>query len=74
MRYTFMAVIVESAEGGYIGYVEELPGAVVRGDTPEDALTALRQEADVTLAMNRRLTWEPFRDAPEVKRARIEIG
>ena len=56
MRYTFVAVVIESAEGGYIAYVEELPGAVVRGDTPEDALTALRQEADVTLATNRRMT------------------
>jgi predicted RNase H-like HicB family nuclease len=74
MRYTFAAVVVESAEGGYIAYVEELPGAVVRGDTPEDALAALRQEADVTLATNRRLTWEPFRDAPVVKRGQIKVG
>ena len=74
MRYTFVAVIVESAEGGYIGYVEELPGAVARGTTAEDVLAALRQEADVTLATNRRLTWEPFRDSPEVKRAQIKIG
>jgi predicted RNase H-like HicB family nuclease len=74
MRYTFVAVIVESADGGYIGYVEELPGAVARGTTAEDVLAALRQEADVTLATNRRLTWEPFRDAPEVKRAQIKIG
>jgi predicted RNase H-like HicB family nuclease len=74
MRYTFVAVIVESAEGGYIGYVEELPGAVARGTTAEDVLTALRQEADVTLATNRRLTWEPFRDAPVVKRGQIKVG
>ena len=35
MRYTFVAVIIEAAEGGYIGYVEELPGAVARGATVE---------------------------------------
>jgi predicted RNase H-like HicB family nuclease len=74
MRYTFTAVVIESADGGYIGYVEELPGAVARGCTVDDALAALRQEADVILATNRRMAWEPFRDAPEVKRARIVIG
>jgi predicted RNase H-like HicB family nuclease len=73
VRYTFVAIIVESAEGGYIGYIEELPGAVARGCTVDDALAALRQEADVILATNRRMTWEPFRDAPEVKRTRIVI-
>jgi predicted RNase H-like HicB family nuclease len=74
MRYTFVAVVIESAEGGYIGYVEELPGAVARGTTAEDVLAALRQEADVTLATNRRLTWAPFRDAPVVRRGRIKVG
>jgi predicted RNase H-like HicB family nuclease len=74
MRYTFVAIVVESAEGGYIGYVEELPGAVARGATVDDALAALRQEADVTLATNRRMTWEPFRDAPVVKRGSIKVG
>jgi predicted RNase H-like HicB family nuclease len=74
MRYTFVAVVIESAGGGYVAYVEELPGAVARGDTPEDALTALRHEAEVTLASNRRSTWEPYRDAPVVKRGRIKVG
>ncbi len=74
MRYTFVAVIVEAAEGGYIGYVEELPGAVARGSTVEDVQAALGQEADVTLASNRRFTWEPFRDAVVVKRGRIKVG
>ena len=74
MRYTFTAVVIESAEGGFIGYVEELPGAVARGATVDDALAAVRQEADVTLASNRRLTWEPYRDAPVVKRGQIKVG
>lgn len=74
MRYTFTAVVVESADGGYIGYVEELPGAVARGCTVDDALAALRQEADVILATNRRVTWEPFRDAPVVKRVAVKVG
>ena len=74
MRYNFVAVVIESAEGGYVAYVEELPGAVARGTTVEDALAAVRQEADVTLATNRRMTWEPFRDAPVVKRGSIKVG
>ena len=74
MRYTFTAVVIESAEGGYIAYIEELPGAVARGATIDDALAALKQEADVTLASNRRMTWEPYRDAPVVKRGSIKVG
>lgn len=74
MRYTFTAVVIESAEGGYIAYVEELPGAVARGETPDDALTAVRDEADVVLAANRRFTWEPYRDAPVVKRGSLKVG
>lgn len=74
MTYTFTAIVVESAGGGYVAYVEELPGAVARGASPEDALAALRHEAEVTLAGNRRMAWEPFRDAPEVKRARLRVG
>ena len=74
MRYTFVAVIVEAAEGGYIGYVEELPGAVARGATVAEVEASLRQEAEVTLAGNRRMTWEPFRDAVVVKRGRIKVG
>jgi predicted RNase H-like HicB family nuclease len=74
MRYTFVAVVVEAAEGRYVAYVEELPGATARGDTPEDALTVLRGEAEVILAANRRYTWEPYRDAPVVKRGRIKVG
>src|SRR5437763_1850870 len=64
MRYTFVAVIVEAAEGGYIGYVEALPGAVARGASVEVVQAALGQEADVTLAGNRLLTSEPSRAVP----------
>lgn len=74
MRYNFVAVVVEAEEGGFIAYVEELPGAVARGSTVDDALAALRQEADVTLATNRRFTWEAFRDAPVIKRGSIKVG
>jgi hypothetical protein len=75
MRFTFTAVQVDGHDGWLVGYVEQLPGAVSRGATIDDALTAaVRQEADVTLAVNRRMTWEPFRDAVVVKRGRIKVG
>ena len=67
MTYTFMAVVIESASGGYVAYVEELPGAVAQGTSPENALAALKYEAEVTLAANRRMTWEPYRMACEVR-------
>jgi hypothetical protein len=74
MRFTFTAVQVDGHDSWLVGYVEQLPGAVSRGAMIDDALTAVRQEADVTLAVNRRMTWEPFRDAVVVKRGQIKVG
>ena len=74
MRHTFTAVFVDGEDGWIVGYIEELPGAVARGATMAEVEATLRQEAEVTLAGNRHMTWEPYRDAPVVKRGSIKVG
>ena len=74
MCYRFTAVVVESGEGRYVGYVEELPATVFRGATIDDVLTALRREAKVTLTFNRRFTRKAFGAAQVVKRVQIKVG
>jgi predicted RNase H-like HicB family nuclease len=40
---------------GYIGFVEELPGANTQGDTLEEARENLREAVEVVLEANREL-------------------
>ena len=35
MAITFTAVYQKADEGGYIGFVEEMPGAITQGETLE---------------------------------------
>jgi len=52
---TFTAVFQEAEEGGYIAFVEEVPGANTQGDTLEEARENLREAVELILATNRRL-------------------
>jgi len=42
--------------GGYVAYVEELPGAISQGDTLEEARENLRDAVSLLLEANRELT------------------
>lgn len=48
------AVFIAVPEG-YIGFVEELPGANTQGDTLEEALANLREAVEMVLDANREL-------------------
>lgn len=50
----FTAVFIEVPEG-FIGFVEELPGANTQGDTLEEARANLRQAVAMVLEANREL-------------------
>jgi predicted RNase H-like HicB family nuclease len=43
---------------GYIGFIEELPGANAQGNTLEEARANLREAAALTMESNRTLTEE----------------
>ena len=56
MEITLTAVFEEVSEkesGGYLAYVEELPGAITEGETLEEARENLRDAIEVLLEANR---------------------
>jgi predicted RNase H-like HicB family nuclease len=58
MNMTLTAVFeeVSSAEGGgYVAYVEELPGAISEGDTLDEARENLRDAIAILIEANREL-------------------
>lgn len=59
MDTSFTAVFEEvpaSEGGGYVAYVEELPGAISEGDTLDEARKNLRDAISVLLEANRELS------------------
>lgn len=42
--------------GGYVAYVEELPGAITEGDTLDEARDNLRDAIEILLEANRELS------------------
>jgi len=62
MDYTFTAVYEEvPAEqgGGYMGYVEEVPGAITEGATLEETRENLKDALQLMLETNRELLGTP---------------
>ena len=57
MKFTLTAVFQKVPEG-YIGYVEELPGANTQGDTLEEARENLKEAIALVLEANRELAEE----------------
>ena len=57
MKFTLNAVFQKVPEG-YIGYVEELPGANTQGDTLEEARENLKEAIELVLEANRQLAEE----------------
>lgn len=57
MPITLTAVYRKVPEG-YIGFIEELPGANTQGDTLEEARENLKEAVDLVLQANRALAQE----------------
>ncbi|HWS87498.1 MAG TPA: type II toxin-antitoxin system HicB family antitoxin [Pyrinomonadaceae bacterium] len=57
MDLTLNAVYLKVPEG-YIGFVEELPGANTQGDTLEEARENLKEAVEMVLEANRALAAE----------------
>ena len=69
MKVELTAVFRKVPEG-YIGFVEELPGANTQGATLEEARANLREAIDLVLEANRTLA-EEFLKGQEVIRERL---
>jgi predicted RNase H-like HicB family nuclease len=66
MQLQFTAVFRKVPEG-YIGFVEELPGANTQGATLDEARTNLAEAAQLVLEANRALSEEELRDADVIR-------
>jgi predicted RNase H-like HicB family nuclease len=70
---TFTAVFQEAEEGGYIAFIEELPGANTQGETLDEARENLHEAIELILETNRRLAIEGL-DASRLIREPITVG
>ena len=66
MKFTLTAVFRKVPEG-YIGYVEELPGANTQGDTLEEARENLKEAIALVLEANRELAEETLIGADVIR-------
>jgi predicted RNase H-like HicB family nuclease len=55
------AVFVQVPEGGYVAFVEELPGANTQGSTLEEARENLREAVTLVIESNRELAEQALR-------------
>jgi predicted RNase H-like HicB family nuclease len=72
MGLQFTAVFRKVPEG-YIGYVEELPGANTQGATLAEARTNLREAVEMVLQANRELS-DAAAHGAEVIREPFKVG
>lgn len=70
MALELTAVFRKDPEGGYVAFVEELPGANTQGETLEEARENLREAVELVLEANRALAEEDLGGA-EVIRERL---
>jgi predicted RNase H-like HicB family nuclease len=66
------AVYVEAEEGGYVGFVEELPGANTQGETLEEARENLKEVVALLLESNRQEA-EKLIEGEKFRRETIEV-
>lgn len=66
MQLQFTAVFRRVPEG-YVGFVEELPGANTQGATLEEARANLQEAAQLVLDANRALAEEELRGADVIR-------
>ena len=66
MQLQFTAVFQKVPEG-YIGFVEELPGANTQGETLDEARSNLAEAVTLVLEANRALTEEELRGADVIR-------
>jgi predicted RNase H-like HicB family nuclease len=60
------AVFMKVPEG-YVGFVEELPGANTQGDTLDEARENLKEAVALVLEANRMLSEENLKDADVIR-------
>ena len=75
MDITLTAVYEEvtpAEGGGFVAYVEELPGAITEGDTLDEARENLRDAIALLIEANRELSGKPSR-SQKILREKIQV-
>ena len=67
MQIEFTAIYQEAPEGGYIAFIEELPGANTQGETLAEARENLREAVELMLEANRALAEEDIVGAKVIR-------
>jgi predicted RNase H-like HicB family nuclease len=67
------AVFVSVPEGGYVAFVEELPGANTQGSTLEEARENLREAVALVIEANRELSGQSL-NGQSVTREPLELS
>jgi predicted RNase H-like HicB family nuclease len=70
---TLTAIYEEAKEGGYIGYVAELPGANTQGEPLDEVRASLIEAAQLILEANREATEKRLTDPAKVRRERLTV-
>jgi predicted RNase H-like HicB family nuclease len=68
---TLTTIFEEAEEGGYIGYVAELPGANTQGETLENVRENLGEAVELILNSNREESEKRFSNSGKVIRERF---
>ena len=69
-----LTAIFEKVPEGYIGYVEELPGANTQGKTLEEARANLQESVQLVLEANRVLAEEALDDRPVIRETFVFVS
>jgi predicted RNase H-like HicB family nuclease len=67
-------IFEEAEEGGYIGYVAELPGANTQGETMDEVRENLAEAIQLILEANREQFEKQLRPGSKVKESQREIA
>jgi predicted RNase H-like HicB family nuclease len=62
-----LTAVYQQVPEGYIGFVEELPGANTQGDTLDEARRNLRQAVELVLQANRELSQQTIAGADVIR-------
>jgi predicted RNase H-like HicB family nuclease len=69
-----LTAVFQKSKYGYIGYVEELPGANTQGKTLEETKKNLIEAIQLVLEANRQLAEEEQRDVEVIKEPLGEVA
>ena len=70
---TLAAMYEEAEEGGYIGYIAELPGANTQGETIEEVRENLLEAMQLILEASRGETEHRLGNGPKITREQLKL-